>query len=476
MTNLNNRKDPKELTPKEIVEKLDLYIIGQEKAKKAVAIALRNRYRRQQVKDDLKEEIMPKNILMIGPTGVGKTEIARRLANLADSPFIKVEATKFTEVGYMGRDVEGMVRDLMEKAVAMVKSFRIGDVEDQADKHAIESILDILHPYPKRSKIPSPQEAIPQEESLFEVKEFNSNMSDDELYPQIGRIRERYKTQILSGELDDYMIEMEVDESQPRVVEIFSSAGIEEMGLNFQEMFGEIVPKKKKKRKLPIREARTILKSIEAQKLVDMDAIIREAQKKCEESGIIFVDEIDKIVGSDRTMGPDVSREGVQRDILPLIEGSTVITKYGPIRTHHMLFIGAGAFHISKPSDLIPEFQGRFPIRVELDNLTAGDFIRILLEPKNALTRQYQALLETEGVKLEFTPDGIEALSKTAFKVNEETENIGARRLHTIIEKVLEEVLFEAPGKTRKIVVDAKYVNDHVGDIVKDRDLSRYIL
>jgi ATP-dependent HslUV protease ATP-binding subunit HslU len=464
------------LTPSEIVKRLDMYIVGQDNAKKAVAIALRNRFRRQQVTGEIKDEIMPKNILMIGPTGVGKTEIARRLARLAESPFIKVEATKFTEVGYMGRDVEGMIRDLMEKSVAMLKASRMGEVEELADNHAVDTLVDAVHPYPKRPKAMPHHEEMTKEESLFKPKELPPSPLEGDLYPQITRLRERFRLKLLNDEVDDETVELELDDAQPRMIEIFSSAGIEEMGLNFQEMFGEMVPKKKKKRKLPIREARAILKSNEAQKLLDMDAIIRDAQTKCEQTGIIFVDEIDKIVGSERTTGPDVSREGVQRDILPLVEGATVITKYGPIRTHHMLFIGAGAFHMSKPSDLIPEFQGRFPIRVELDNLNADDFKRILVEPKNALTRQYQALLKTEKVKLTFTDDGIDEISEISFRVNEETENIGARRLHTVLEKVLETILFESPSKTRKVVVDAEYVKKHVGDIAKDRDLSRYIL
>lgn len=463
------------LTPKEIVRELDQYIIGQEKAKKAVAIALRNRFRRQRVEGEMKDEITPKNILMIGPTGVGKSEIARRLANLAGSPFIKVEATKFTEVGYVGRDVESMVRDLMEMAVRMVKSARMAEVADEADKHAVQKLVDILQPYPKRMRNSGPED-IPREESLFKQKELPPSPNEEDLYPQITRIRERYREQILNGSLDNEIVELEVEEFQPRVIEIFSSAGIEEMGMNFQEMFGDIVPRKMKKRKVTVKEAREILKNKELQKLVDMEAIIREAQTKCEESGIIFIDEIDKIVGSKTTTGPDVSREGVQRDILPLIEGSTVMTKYGPIKTHHILFIGAGAFHISKPSDLIPEFQGRFPIRVELDSLTIDDFKRILTEPKNALTKQYQALLKTEGVEIEFTEDGIEEISKVAFRVNEETENIGARRLHTILERVLEDISYNSPSDEKKVVIDAKYVNDHVGDIAKDRDLSRYIL
>ncbi|MBU1023511.1 ATP-dependent protease ATPase subunit HslU [bacterium] len=476
MNPVNQKTFVSSLTPREIVKQLDLYIVGQDNAKKAVAIALRNRFRRQQVTGEIKDEIMPKNILMIGPTGVGKTEIARRLARLAESPFIKVEATKFTEIGYMGRDVEGMIRDLMEKAVAMVKTARMEEVEELADNHAVETLLDLLQPYPKKIKIPASHQDMPGEESLFQGKELPPAATREEQFPQITRIRARYTEQILAGEMDEDIVEMEVEDAQPRMVEIFSSAGIEEMGLNIQEMFGDMAPRKKKKRKLPIREARVILRSIEAQKLVDMDAIIADARMKCEESGIIFVDEIDKVVGSDRTTGPDVSREGVQRDILPLVEGATVITKYGPIRTHHMLFIGAGAFHISKPSDLIPEFQGRFPIRVELDSLNADDFRRILVEPKNALTRQYQALLKTENVNLTFTDDGINELSETAFKVNEETENIGARRLHTVLEKVLEDILFDAPSKTKKVVVNTEYVKKHVGNIATDRDLSRYIL
>jgi len=463
------------LTPKEIVCELDHYIIGQVKAKKAVAVALRNRFRRQRVEGEMKDEITPKNILMIGPTGVGKSEIARRLANLAGSPFIKVEATKFTEVGYVGRDVESMVRDLMEMSVRIVKTNCMTEVDDEADKHAIQKLVEILQPFPKRLRNAGPED-IPREESLFKPKELPPSPNEDDMYPQITRIRERYRERILSGGMDDEIVELEVEEVQPRIIEIFSSAGIEEMGMNLQEMFGDMVPRKMKKRKVTVKEAREILKHQEMQKLVDMEAIIREAQTKCEEAGIIFIDEIDKIVGSERTMGPDVSREGVQRDILPLIEGSTVMTKYGPIRTHHVLFIGAGAFHISKPSDLIPEFQGRFPIRVELDSLTADDFKRILKEPKNALTKQYHALLKTEGVDVEFTEDGIEEISKVAFRVNEETENIGARRLHTILERVLEDVSFDSPGKSKKVVVDSKYVIDHVGDIAKDRDLSRYIL
>jgi ATP-dependent HslUV protease ATP-binding subunit HslU len=319
-------------------------------------------------------------------------------------------------------------------------------------------------------------EDIPREESLFKSKELPPSPNEDDMYPQITRIRERYREKILDGSMDDFPVELEVEDIQPRIVEIFSSAGIEEMGLNFQEMFGEMVPRKMKKRKVTVKESREILRNQEMQKLIDMEAIIREAQSKCEEAGIIFIDEIDKIVGSERAAGPDVSREGVQRDILPLIEGSTVMTKYGPIRTHHVLFIGAGAFHISKPSDLIPEFQGRFPIRVELDSLTVDDFKRILTEPKNALIKQYQALLKTEGVNLVFTQDGIEEISKVAFRVNEETENIGARRLHTILEKALEDISFDSPGKEKKVTIDSDYVMRHVGDIAKDRDLSRYIL
>ena len=466
----------RQLTPKEIVRELDHYIIGQDRAKRAVAVALRNRFRRQRVEGDIKEEITPKNILMIGPTGVGKTEIARRLANLAGSPFVKVEATKFTEVGYMGRDVDAMIRDIMEMAVRMVKSDRMAEVEAEADKHAIQKLLEILVPFPRRARNMQSPEDIPREESLFKPKELPAAPGEEDQYPQIARIRERFYEKIMNGSMDDQPVELEVEDVQPRVVEIFSSAGIEEMGMNFQEMFGEMMPRKMKKRKLLLKEAREILKSQEMQKLIDMEAIIREAQMKCEETGIIFVDEIDKIVGSERTTGPDVSREGVQRDILPLVEGATVMTKYGPVRTHHMLFIGAGAFHISKPSDLIPEFQGRFPIRVELDSLTVDDFKRILSEPKNALTKQYEALLKTEGVNLEFTKDGIEEISRIAFMVNEETENIGARRLHTILEKVLEEASFNAPGKAKNITVDGEYVRKHVGDIAKDRDLSRYIL
>lgn len=465
-----------ELTPREIVAELDKYIVGQDQAKRAVAIALRNRLRRQKVAGDLQDDIIPKNILMIGPTGVGKTEICRRLAKLVNAPFVKVEASKFTEVGYVGRDVESIVRDLVENAVSMVRKENIQQVRDKAEALAEERLVDILCPMPKRRRTaPNPFEVlfnpVQQEQEHDEEDEFNEKVRRARARRQI--IREQLK----SGELEDQEIEIEVaDTSAPRV-EFFDGVGMQEMEINMQDLFGGLLPKRTKKRRVPIREARRILTQEEAGKLVDEDTIVAEAIRRCEKLGIVFLDELDKIAGREAGAGPDVSREGVQRDLLPIVEGTTVITKYGPVRTDHILFIGAGAFHVSKPSDLIPELQGRFPIRVELDALDEVDFVRILTEPENSLTRQYKALLETDGVQLEFTPDGIREIARMAFEVNQKSENIGARRLHTVMEKLLEEVLFEAPdGMQGKVVVDRGYVQDRLKDLVQDTDLTRYIL
>ncbi|NOX88478.1 MAG: ATP-dependent protease ATPase subunit HslU [Calditrichaeota bacterium] len=450
-----------ELTPKQIVKELDKYIIGQDKAKKMVAIALRNRWRRQQVRPELREEIMPNNIILIGPTGVGKTEISRRLAKLARAPFLKIEASKFTEVGYVGRDVESIIRDLVEIGVQMVREEKTKAVETKAREHAIERILDIL--LPPISHKPKP---------VGEMQE------DDELELRHQRTREKLRQQLLAGQLNDRMVEIDTPADSMPMMQIFSPMGIEEMGLNIQDLFGGLMPKKVKKRRTTVAEALKILTQQEAQKLVDMEEVIRIAIHRVENSGIVFLDEIDKIAGgSSGKHGPDVSREGVQRDLLPVVEGTSVLTKYGMVKTDHILFIAAGAFHVSKPSDLIPELQGRFPIRVELNSLTEDDFVRILTEPKNALIIQYQAMLETEGVKLSFTDDAIHEIARIATMVNSRSENIGARRLHTIMSTLLEEILFEIPEKKKeKIVIDKKMVSDTLQSIVEDEDLSRYIL
>ena len=457
-----------ELTPREIVAELDKHVVGQKDAKRAVAIALRNRMRRQKLSPELAEEVIPKNIIMIGPTGVGKTEIARRLAKLANSPFLKVEASKFTEVGYVGRDVESMVRDLVEIAIEMIREERLEDVADKAELNAEERLLDILlPPITPRSDASSSPSA-----SGGVVIDASTSLAESS-----SRTREKLRQQLREGKLDDRMVEIETRERNFPSFEIISNQGVEEMDVNIKDMLPNIFGQRTKKRKMKVNEAFEYLIQEEEQRLIDMEQVTRIAIDRVENSGIIFLDEIDKIAGRESGHGPDVSREGVQRDILPIVEGTTVSTRYGMVRTDHILFIAAGAFHVSKPSDLIPELQGRFPIRVELQSLTMEDFIRILTEPKSSLTKQYTALLETEGVKLEFTKDALEEVARFAFRVNEGTENIGARRLHTIMERVLDEISFEAPEKKgQEFVIDAAYVQKMLSEIVKDQDLSRYIL
>ena len=453
------------LTPRQIVEELDRYVIGQRDAKRMVAIALRNRWRRQQLAPDLRDEVMPKNIIMIGPTGVGKTEIARRLAKLAQAPFIKVEASKFTEVGYVGRDVESIIRDLTELAINMVKARHLEDVEHKAEHLGEERLLDLLLPplAPKGGA------------GLFEEAD-KEPVSPPGLESQ-DATRSKLRLQLREGKLDHRSVELEVKERMMPVGVISNVGGLEDLESNLRDMLGGMFQGKKKKRQMKVPEALKHLTQEEAQKLIDMDEVVREAIAKVEQAGIVFLDEIDKIAGRERTMGPDVSREGVQRDLLPIVEGSTVNTKYGPVHTDHILFIAAGAFHVAKPSDLIPELQGRFPIRVELAPLTKEDFVKILTEPRGALVQQYQALLATEGVTLDFSKDGVEEIAVTAVQVNERTENIGARRLFTIMERLLEQVSFEGPETPdKKVVIDAQYVKDRLRDIVKDQDLSRFIL
>lgn len=462
-----------ELTPRRIVEELDKYIVGQKKAKKAVAVALRNRYRRKKLPEDFRDEVIPKNILMIGPTGVGKTEIARRLARLVKAPFVKVEATKFTEVGYVGRDVEGMVRDLVETSIRMVKQEKLATVEDRAKKMADEKIIELLAPYPVQET--SPRNPL---EMLFGAAKPADQMdkSQDQRMKRIEFEREILREKLAKGELENEFMEIEVEDNKPPMLEVFTGSGMEEMGVNLQDMLGGFLPKKKRRRKVTVREARKILTQQEAQKLIDMDEVTSTAVRRVEEDGIVFLDEIDKIAGREGH-GPDVSRGGVQRDILPIVEGSTVVTKYGPVKTDHILFIAAGAFHISKPSDLIPELQGRFPIRVELESLTREDFQQILTEPRNALIKQYTELLATEGVAVKFTQNSLVEIAKIAYTVNEQTENIGARRLHTILEKLLEDISFEAPELHGKdIEIDRDDVVEKLGEVVKNEDLSRYIL
>jgi len=463
------------LTPRETVEELDKYIVGQKKAKKAVAIALRNRYRRSRLPQDLKDEVVPKNILMIGPTGVGKTEIARRLARLVKAPFVKVEATKFTEVGYVGRDVESMVRDLVETSIRMVKNERMAMVEEKARRMTEERIIEMLAPLPRQeSSLKNPLELI-----FGGAKQQDGQVprDNDQLARRIEFERESLREKLARGELENEYVEVEVEENATPMMEVFSGAGVEEMGINIQDMLGGLFPKKKKKRRVTVSDARKILLQQEAQKLIDMDEVTSEAVKRAEESGIIFLDEIDKIAVRDGASGPDVSRGGVQRDILPIVEGSTVVTKYGPVKTDHVLFIAAGAFHMSKPSDLIPELQGRFPIRVELDSLNEEDFLQILTEPKNSLIKQYTALLATEGLNVEFSQNCLVEIAKIAYTVNGQTENIGARRLHTIMEKLLEDLSFDAPlMENQSFTIDQSYVLEKLNDVAKNEDLSRYIL
>ncbi len=472
------------LTPRKIVSELDKYIIGQAMAKKAVAIALRNRWRRQQLDPDLRDEIAPKNIIMIGPTGIGKTEIARRLSRLANAPFLKIEASKFTEVGYVGRDVESMVRDLTHLAVNMVKSEAREKVNDKAEAIVEERLLDILLP-PLRPTQPEESESEESEsedpgiegQPAPEAAEGAKRTPAPGISASMVNTREKIREKLRAGKFEEKVIEMEFKERNLPMVEIFSNVGLEEMDINFKDMFSGIFPNQVKKRKMKLKDARKFILQEETQRLIDMDEVIAEAVKQVEQSGIIFLDEIDKIAGVKSTAGPDVSREGVQRDLLPIVEGTTVTTKYGMVKTDHILFIASGAFHVSKPSDLIPELQGRFPIRVELSSLGKEEFVRILTEPENALIKQYTALLQTEGVELVFEESAIFEIASLATQVNERVENIGARRLHTIMEKVLEEVSFLAPEMDgQKVVIDAKYVNDKLADIIKDEDLSRYIL
>ena len=452
-------RDPRALTPRAIVEELDRYIVGQRAAKRAVAIALRNRWRRQRVPPELRDEVAPKNIIMIGPTGVGKTEIARRLAKLSQAPFLKVEASKYTEVGYVGRDVESMIRDLTELAVNLVKAEMTAGVRDRAEALAEDRLLDLLLPR-------QPGEA------------FVSG-SLEEVSPDASReaTREKLRAQLRGGKLDDRMVELETQSQMGPVLEVFSGQGMEEVGINLKDMLSNLMPGRTRRRRVKVRDARRLLAQEEAQKLVDADEAVSQAIQRVENSGIIFLDELDKVAGREGTHGPDVSREGVQRDLLPIVEGSTVTTKYGMVKTDHILFIAAGAFHVAKPSDLIPELQGRFPIRVELEPLTRQDFVRILSEPQNALVRQYVELLKTEGVALRFGDDAVDAIAEIASEVNQRTENIGARRLYTVMEKLLDEISFTAPDMAGKeLVVDAEYVHARLADVLRNEDLSRYIL
>ncbi|MCD4783860.1 MAG: ATP-dependent protease ATPase subunit HslU [Candidatus Eremiobacteraeota bacterium] len=474
------------LTPKKIVEELDKYIVGQKNAKKSVAIALRNRYRRSLLPEEMQEEIIPKNILMIGPTGVGKTEIARRLARLSNAPFIKVEATKYTEVGYVGRDVESMVRDLTEIGIRIIQVEKMKKVQEKAAERAVDFIVDALMPKQEK-EVTNPFQMIlgslsPSNTQAERFEEFDDeeedNLGDEDSENERESKKEELRKKVESGEMDDEYVEVEVEEN-PSVdtISVFSQAGLEEMGVDFQSILGNIFPKKKMSRKMKVTEARQLIQHEEAKRMIDRDEVKRIAVQKVEQHGIIFLDEMDKIAGREKGHGPDVSREGVQRDLLPIVEGTTVITKYGPVRTNHILFISAGAFNVSKPSDLIPELQGRFPIRVELTSLNRDDFVRILTEPKNALVKQYMALMGTEGVNLKFAKSGVEELASLCQTVNETTENIGARRLHTVMEKLLEEIAYDAPDiKVKKITIDKKYVNKKLKDIVEDQDLSQYIL
>ncbi|QHM16800.1 ATP-dependent protease ATPase subunit ClpY [Bacillus subtilis] len=466
--------EKKQLTPRQIVDRLDQYIVGQQNAKKAVAVALRNRYRRSLLDEKLKDEVVPKNILMMGPTGVGKTEIARRIAKLSGAPFIKIEATKFTEVGYVGRDVESMVRDLVETSVRLIKEEKMNEVKEQAEENANKRIVRLLVPGKKKqSGVKNPFEM------FFGGSQPNGeDEAESQEEANIEEKRKRMAHQLALGELEDYYVTVEVEEQQPSMFDMLQGSGMEQMGMNMQDALSGLMPKKKKRRKMTVREARKVLTNEEASKLIDMDEVSQEAVQRAEESGIIFIDEIDKIAkNGGASSSADVSREGVQRDILPIVEGSTVVTKYGSVKTDHVLFIAAGAFHMAKPSDLIPELQGRFPIRVELNKLTVDDFVRILVEPDNALLKQYQALLQTEGISLEFSDEAIHKIAEVAYHVNQDTDNIGARRLHTILERLLEDLSFEAPDVTmEKITITPQYVEEKLGTIAKNKDLSQFIL
>lgn len=463
----------RDLTPREVVEELNKHIIGQDQAKRMVAIGLRNRYRRQQLSADMRDEVLPKNILMIGPTGVGKTEIARRLSRLANAPFLKVEATKYTEVGYVGRDVDSMIRDITDQAVRMVQREKMEKVQDRARQLAVAQIVNALLSRRRHRQGPDIIEAI----GGFLGQTPPSETVEENAEQEATSERERLRQMIESGELDNRNVEIEIEEQKSPFIQVFSPAGLEEMGMNLQDMLGGLMPKMKRKRTVNVREAKEILTFQNAQKMVDMDQAVAEAIGRVEESGIIFIDELDKVAGRETGHGPDVSREGVQRDILPIVEGSTVMTKYGPVKTDHILFIGAGAFHVTKPSDLIPELQGRFPLRVELKSLTEQDFVRILKETENSLLKQYSALLAVEGVQLEFTDDAIEEMASVAAQVNGQMQDIGARRLHTIMERVLEDVSFNASEiAPMSLKVTAEYVRDRLADVIKNVDISRYIL
>ena len=465
------------LTPAEIVDELDRYIIGQDAAKRAVAIALRNRARRQMLSDEMRDEVLPKNILMIGPTGVGKTEIARRLARLSGAPFIKVEASKFTEVGYVGRDVESMIRDLVETAVGMVRTEFEAEVEARAEDSLEDRLLDALLPTPPRAPILQDEDVFgPDDEHVLSDEPLPRRSADD-ASERFQRTRERLREKLRAGQFEDRTIEIEVQVRPAPFIEVMTPGGMEDMDINLRDMLGGLLPKQTRKREVTVAEARPLLLNEETERLIDMDMVVSEALQRVEESGMVFLDEIDKIVGSDSRTGPDVSREGVQRDILPIVEGCSLMTKYGMVHTDHILFVAAGAFHAVKPSDLIPELQGRFPIRVELDDLTEDDFRRILTEPRNALSRQYVALLATENLTITITDDAINEIAAMAFRVNRQTENIGARRLHTIMERVVEIISFEAPDRAgTEFLIDADYVREQLADTVQDEDLSRYIL
>lgn len=460
-------------TPREIAEKLDQYIVGQQEAKRSVAVALRNRYRRMKLDESIRDEVTPKNILMIGPTGVGKTEIARRLAKLVKAPFVKVEATKFTEVGYVGRDVESMIRDLVEMAMRIVKEEKMEAVKDKATEEANKKLVTLLVPNTKKQKsVKNPFEMLFS--SMEDAEDQDAEKSEEN---NIFEKRKQVRKLLELGELEDEIVTVEIEEPPPSMFDMLQGSGMEQMGMNMQDAFSQLLPRRVKKRKLPVREARKVLIQQEAQKMIDMEEAQQEAVERAEQAGIVFIDEIDKVVGTGGDHGPNVSREGVQRDILPIVEGSTVMTKYGPVKTDHILFFAAGAFHMAKPSDLIPELQGRFPVRVEFNKLTVEDFVRILTEPSNALLKQYKALLKTEGINIVFTDEAVNRIAEIAYQVNQESDNIGARRLHTILEKLLEDLSFEAPDINLETVeITKQYVNERLANIVEDKDLRQFIL